>query len=315
MDITDLIDIALRDYQKHKTSVTLSIILRKYAFRVPDRDFKDLENRLISEDLVSVTHFSKTGNKYLLITDKGRRYAKIGYPKALLQETLYETTLEINGGIGKLNAVEKAEMNDKKNALKRFIDIRTELSVALEKDSGTESVVAKIDVLLKKYQAILSSQPSSMVLYSHYPEKMVPLIDRIVLELEIEIEQVEPIMITNEKIRAVTEQLFRNGHYPDAVFKAFKTVEIEVRSITGIDKYGADLMAEAFSAKNPKILISKDTEVQQGVMFLYQGAMKGIRNSEGHKNTDCDREQANALLHFASLLMRWAQFPKSFLSF
>jgi hypothetical protein len=58
-----------------------------------------------------------------------------------------------------------------------------------------------------------------------------------------------------EVIKAASD-LFADGHYSSAVYKAFKSVEVRVRRLTGIDKSGAQLMGDAFGGKAPHLILA-----------------------------------------------------------
>lgn len=103
---------------------------------------------------------------------------------------------------------------------------------------------------------------------------------------------------------------FRNGHYRDAVFNALVAVFDLIRRRTGVDKDGAELVADAFSLTSPKLVISSlDTESgrneQKGFIQILQGAFLGIRNPKAHSlESDLDASSAAQYLLFASLLAR-----------
>lgn len=103
---------------------------------------------------------------------------------------------------------------------------------------------------------------------------------------------------------------FRAGRYRDAVLNAVVAVFDLVRERTGLDRDGAQLIAEAFSLENPKLVFSRlDSESgkndQKGFIQILQGAYLGIRNPKAHSlSTDLDQVKAAQYLVFASLLAR-----------
>lgn len=116
----------------------------------------------------------------------------------------------------------------------------------------------------------------------------------------------------NKSIVDSSKSLFDNQHYAEAVFKAFKTINIEVKKlyldIAEEEKDGYDLMSNAFSSNNPKIFLTKmvtqsEKDEQKGYMHLFQGAMSAIKNPKSHENDEISKEKAIHLLTFASLLM------------
>lgn len=103
---------------------------------------------------------------------------------------------------------------------------------------------------------------------------------------------------------------FRSGRYRDAVLNAFVAVFDFIRERTSIDKDGAELVAEAFSLQNPKLIFSTlETESgrneQKGFIQVLQGAYLGVRNPKAHSlQIETDQHSAAQYLVFASLLCR-----------
>ena len=114
------------------------------------------------------------------------------------------------------------------------------------------------------------------------------------------------------QIVAVSKARFNNEHYADAVEAAFKEINTRVKKIykdrTSVEKDGAKLMLAAFSVQNPIIKLGDistetGTNIQQGYMEMFAGAMIGIRNPQAHNNLLITRDNAIRELHFASMLM------------
>ena len=114
------------------------------------------------------------------------------------------------------------------------------------------------------------------------------------------------------QIISVAKGRFDNGHYADAVEAAFKEINMRVkktyRDRTSIEKDGAKLMQAAFSVQNPIIKLGDTstetgTNIQQGYMEMFTGAMIGIRNPQAHNNLLITKENAVRKLHYASMLM------------
>jgi len=89
------------------------------------------------------------------------------------------------------------------------------------------------------------------------------------------------------KVTQASENLFKDGHYAQAIFEAFKSLENFVREKSGLSFYGKNLMATAFNQENPIIKVPEagyfDKDVQEGFKFLFMGATQGIRNPKAHK--------------------------------
>lgn len=67
-------------------------------------------------------------------------------------------------------------------------------------------------------------------------------------------------------------------------------------------------MLAALSVQNPIIKLGDistetGTNIQQGYMEMFAGAMLGIRNPKAHNNQTISRPDAMRKLHFASMLM------------
>lgn len=118
-----------------------------------------------------------------------------------------------------------------------------------------------------------------------------------------------PELLHTEIVKA-SGDLFADGHYADAIFNAFKAVEVRVRTMSGLDLTGQDLMAQAFNENGGKIRITTETgqnaeSEQRGFRFLFMGAIAGIRNPKGHGFVEQkDPQRTLEYLAFASLLMR-----------
>ncbi|HRD39401.1 MAG TPA: TIGR02391 family protein, partial [Bacteroidia bacterium] len=114
------------------------------------------------------------------------------------------------------------------------------------------------------------------------------------------------------EIKKVSEGLFLKQHYREAVNNAFvRLIEIVKGKYPIIDdkskkqKDGLDLMQDVFSKDKAKFIFSTDPNEQQGMMYLYAGAVAGIRNRYAHSTKDItEPNYALELLHFASALVR-----------
>ena len=102
-----------------------------------------------------------------------------------------------------------------------------------------------------------------------------------------------------------SKKLFKDGHYQEAISAAYRSLIEAVKSKSGCDKDGADLMQAVFSEKNPILRVSEDSGEQKGYMFMFTGAVMGIRNPRAHKTLpETDAQTALEWLSFASALFR-----------
>ena len=102
------------------------------------------------------------------------------------------------------------------------------------------------------------------------------------------------------------KDLYRDKHYSQAVFDAFKYIEVQVRIKSGLsDLLGVDLMRQAFSAKNGPLKNSNLPDGEQvAQMELFAGAIGFIKNPKSHKMLTLSEEKCIELLHLANYLLR-----------
>lgn len=104
--------------------------------------------------------------------------------------------------------------------------------------------------------------------------------------------------------------LFADGHYASAVSEGFKSLEVRVRTLSGLDKSGVSLMGAAFSSQDPVLDVSVEAgrsgqDEREGFLALFRGAVLGVRNPKAHELfKQEDPQQALEYLGFASLLHR-----------
>lgn len=117
------------------------------------------------------------------------------------------------------------------------------------------------------------------------------------------------------KIKKVSDELFKDGHFAQAVEEAFKKVIKEVKIIYQENANeildGDRLMNKAFGCTNQTPIIrfnnledDADKDEQTGIMNLFKG-MVGIRNRKAHDNVILDdSNRAIEYLGLSSLLIR-----------
>ena len=110
------------------------------------------------------------------------------------------------------------------------------------------------------------------------------------------------------RIAEVAIDLFMDGHTWPAVFAASKTLINYVKEKSmRYDLDGAPLMRTVFSKKNPILMFNDlldqtDSDEQEGMMHLFEGAVLGIRNPGGHSFPEGSDQRAIEYLEFLSLL-------------
>lgn len=114
----------------------------------------------------------------------------------------------------------------------------------------------------------------------------------------------------HSKVLGAVSKLFEDGHYSKAVEDACKALDDLVKTRSGKhDLGGAELMQYVFSDKNPVLQFNKletesDRNEQQGMMFLYSGAMLALRNPISREFIENDPEKALEYIAFISLLAK-----------
>lgn len=113
-------------------------------------------------------------------------------------------------------------------------------------------------------------------------------------------------------IERAAGQLFRDGHYANAIEDAVKALNAIVRLNSGIDdRDGSTLMEFVFSPKSPVLRFNpladqSDHDEQKGFMMMFSGAVAGLRNPRAHKLIKDDAERALEFIAFVSLLAKLA---------
>lgn len=112
------------------------------------------------------------------------------------------------------------------------------------------------------------------------------------------------------EIARASAKLFEDGHYSNAVGEACKVLNLLVQMRSGeTEQNGTPLMQYVFSANNPilrfnNLVSQSDKDEQQGMMFLYSGAMLALRNPRAHEVIKDDPEQTVEYIGFLSLLAK-----------
>jgi uncharacterized protein (TIGR02391 family) len=95
-------------------------------------------------------------------------------------------------------------------------------------------------------------------------------------------------------------------HFADAIFKAYRAVEIAVRNAGGFanDKIGVPLMSAAFGPTGPLRDLVAEAGEAEAMRSLFAGAVGTFKNPVSHRYVDeRDPKQAMRLLAFASVLL------------
>lgn len=107
------------------------------------------------------------------------------------------------------------------------------------------------------------------------------------------------------KVQEVASALFEDGYFAESILKTYIALSVAVKEKSGLSIDNTGLMNSAFSANNPVLKISDDPDEQKGFMWLYSGAMMGIRNPKAHRLIEQhDPQRTLEWLSFASVLFK-----------
>lgn len=97
------------------------------------------------------------------------------------------------------------------------------------------------------------------------------------------------------------------GHYQDAVFQAFQTIEVEVRSTARLPNslLGVSLMRKAFDATSGALTdLNAERGERQALSDLFAGAIGSYKNPSSHRHVLIAAEDAVEMIVLASHLLR-----------
>jgi uncharacterized protein (TIGR02391 family) len=112
------------------------------------------------------------------------------------------------------------------------------------------------------------------------------------------------------EIERAAGELLRGGHCANAIEDACKALDAMVKQRSGrSDLSGTSLMQTVFSPNSPVLRFNQltsttDKDEQQGMMFLYAGAMLAFRNPRAHELVKDHPETAVEILSFISFLAK-----------
>jgi uncharacterized protein (TIGR02391 family) len=111
-------------------------------------------------------------------------------------------------------------------------------------------------------------------------------------------------------IQEAARPSFGVGRRAEAVFEAFKAIELRVGALIGSEQTGMSLMGDAFGGDAPRLKLNDLTtrperDEQEGFTFIFKGAVQGVRNPKAHgRFEELEDRRALDYLGLASLLMR-----------
>lgn len=111
-------------------------------------------------------------------------------------------------------------------------------------------------------------------------------------------------------IQEAARPSFTVGRRAEAVFEAFKAIELRVGGLLGSEQTGLNLISEAFGGQEPRLKLNDfasriDRDEQAGFAQIFKGAIQGVRNPKAHgRFEELEERRALDYLGLASLLMR-----------
>lgn len=117
----------------------------------------------------------------------------------------------------------------------------------------------------------------------------------------------------HQAVQSAVQKKFADGHYSDAVETACKVLNSLVQVRSGcFDLDNTKLMLKVFSKDNPILrfndLTSDDLRnEQQGMMFLFCGAIQALRNPRAHRVIEDHPEMAMEAICFISMLAKYLE--------
>lgn len=175
-----------------------------------------------------------------------------------------------------------------------------------EGDLELEELLLSIEPFYE-LETSVADLPLLEVEFTHYYEFLrskLPSSIKIKKKVAIDIHGLHP------KILDHCKDLYRNKHYAEAIFTAYKVIFNELKDITGISNLdGKQLAEKAFSLNSPLVKLNhlqtqSEKDEQLGFMMLFSGAALGIRNPKAHDLINqTDELRALQYLSFASLLL------------
>jgi uncharacterized protein (TIGR02391 family) len=232
--------------------------------------------------------------------------------KTILAESHVSSYLPERRGIPKQKALEDAvERVYRYHERLPWILIRKIVPAAInhrryKRNPLTRAELDELSEILYSLGIDMRQELASVVLDEALPRTTVPP-----KELEARLRQHD----LHPKISEKPVQLFSDGHYNEAVRKASEILEDHVRDLAGTQRFGKDLMGNAFGSGNWLRTDLVEPENQQnfvdGYKHLAMGAMVAIRNIFSHGNEEQRTpEECFEMLLFLNWLFRWLKDPQ-----
>ncbi len=105
------------------------------------------------------------------------------------------------------------------------------------------------------------------------------------------------------RVLNAAQQLFRDGHFRQAVFDAWLELNNAVQEKSGrLDLDGVALMELTFSPKSPLLTFKDHPDEQLGYMWIFSGGVQAIRNPRAHARADNAEEHRQETLELLAMI-------------
>ena len=287
----------IEDIIQKTTELELSAVLPKALTVAIQLEDKDFEKWLLLE---TSGYFAT--NPALTDKDKvpeyrnvaGQYYNKFGNPLIIEDPIIFqinnypvrecvselEKLLEVDGSVSFRNPVMTELINQKLGYKIDFFTYSSNSLIAVLNEIRSRL----ISWLMEKQKEITSS------LYSLEIDPNIPF----------EISGLHPI------VQKTAGALYKDGHYRQAILDTYIALVEAVKIKSGEHKLdNTPLMQKVFSQNSPILKVSDDPDEQLGFMWLFCGAVMGIRNPKAHRLIEQnDPKRTLEWLSFASVLLR-----------
>ncbi|MDP2998297.1 MAG: TIGR02391 family protein [Bryobacterales bacterium] len=112
-----------------------------------------------------------------------------------------------------------------------------------------------------------------------------------------------------DRLWAAIEAPYSAGNYTGAILDSIHFLSELIRSKSGLESDGHQLVGDAFGGPNPIVKVSplqtdSDRNEQKGIEFLVRGLYTGVRNPRSHEKRVDTAETANAIIGLVDHLVR-----------
>lgn len=208
------------------------------------------------------------------------------------------------------------EINEKKDKVLEWADEIKDAAIELQKllhatIGGTKDRTQVLNssmqlhekfVLDQRLMEFLSLSRNIFLEYSIYEQRE--------LSYKNEVQDIYKRLKLHPRICKVSEKLFENRHYRNAILDSFIEIEKMTREKSGINQTGRRLYGIVFNPEHPILRLNplettNDIDEQKGFMHILIGAGMGIRNPKAHDTfIQTDPYRTLEYLCLASLLAK-----------